>query len=82
MVTKTKIKLPVLWGKRKLINPCFYSFLNSHLQETTVRELLVDVVKEADANLSWEDAEAITLEVVEHIDEVTSSEKKRKRTSG
>ena len=81
MAAKTKLKLSVLWGKRKLIAPSFYSFLNSDLQETTVRKLLVDVVTEADATLSWDDAEAITLEVVEHIDEVSTSGKKRKKPS-
>ena len=44
MAAKTKLKLSVLWGTRKLIAPSFYSFLNSDLQETTVRQLLINVV--------------------------------------
>ena len=38
MAAKTKLKLSVLWGTRKLIAP------NSDLQETTVRQLLINVV--------------------------------------
>ena len=44
MAAKTKLKLSVLWGTRKLIAPSFYSFLNSNLQVTTVRQLLINVV--------------------------------------
>ena len=46
MAAKTKLKLSVLlWGTRKLIAPSFYSFLNSNLQETTVRQLLINDIK-------------------------------------
>ena len=70
MTTQSRLKLSVVcWGKRQLIAPIssFYKFgINSWLRATTVRELLVHAVQEADANLSLDDAETITVEVVEH----------------
>ena len=61
MTTQSRLKLSVVWGKRQLIAPSFYNkFSNSWLRETTVRELLVHAVQEADANLSFDDAETIS----------------------
>ena len=82
MASKSKLKLSVTWGSRQLIPPSFYSFENSWLRNTSVRELLSHVVHEADANLSCPvlgDAETITVKVVEYSDEISSSGGKRKR---
>ena len=65
MTTKMKLKLLVMWGKKPLISSSFYSFGNFWLRGVTVRELLMHVVKEADANLSFDDAESITLDAIE-----------------
>ena len=52
------------------------------MRETTLRQLLIHIVNKVDANLSLDIVEIITLHVIEHVDETTSSEGKRKRAIG
>ena len=72
----------VTWGNRQLVEPSYKSYDVAWLRETALRQLLAHVVGLADTRISLNDAETITLYVVEHVDDVTSSGGKRKRTLG
>ena len=79
-----KVKLSVMWGKQQIVHPSYKTYDTRWLRETTLRELLAHVVDKAcsDARMTLDNAELITVDVVEHIDEVSSSGGKRKRTLG
>ena len=81
-MSREKIKVAVTWGNRQLVEPSYKSYDVAWLRETTLRQLLAHVVGLADTRISLNDAETIALHVVEHVDDVTSSGGKRKRTLG
>ena len=77
-----KINVAITWGNWQLVEPSYKSYDVAWLRETTLRQLLAHVVGLANTRISLNDAETITLYVVEHVDDVTSSGGKRKRTLG
>ena len=74
--------MAVTLGNRHLVEPSCKSYDVAWLRETTLRQLLAHVVGLADTRISLNDAETITLHVVDHVDDATSSGSKRKRTLG
>jgi len=79
-----KVKVSIR-GKEHIVHPSYKTFDTRWLRETTLRQLLAHVVGNLsiDARIAIENnAEFITFDVVEHIDEVSSSGAKRKRTLG
>ena len=81
-MSREKIRVADTWGNRQLVEPSYKSYEVTRLRETTLRQLLAHVVGLADERISLNDAEIITLHVVEHVDDATSSRGKRKRTLG
>ena len=71
-----RIKCSMLWGRKSLVES------TNRALKVSARELLVHILHVADAHRSLDDAEAVTLQIVEHIDEVISLGDKRKRTCG
>jgi len=81
--TIIKVKVSVIWGKQQLVQPSYMTFDICWLREITLRQLLVHVVEKVDPRLSLiYNAGSITVHVIEHVDEVTSSSGKRKQTLG
>jgi hypothetical protein len=77
------VKMSVIWGKQNFVQLSYMTFDICWLREITLRQLLAHVVKEVDPRLSLIDnAGSITVHEIEHVDEVTSSGGKRKRTLG
>ncbi len=70
-MSREKIKVAVTWGNRQLVEPSYKSYDVTWLRETTARQLLARVVGLADTRISLNDAETITLQVVEHVNDVT-----------
>ena len=77
-----KVKVSVTWGKQQLLPPSYMTYDICWLREITLRQLLAHVVETVDPRLSLHNVGSITVHLVEHVDEVTSSGGKRKRTLG
>ena len=78
-----KIKFAVTWGKQQIVHPSYQTYDIWWLWEISPRQLLAHVVNKVNTCLySLDNAESINVYLVEHIDEVTSSGGKRKRTLG
>ena len=76
-----KVKVVVAWGHQPIGPPSYKTYDISWLRETSLRQLLEHVVNKVNARLySLNNAESIKVHVAEHIDEVTTSGGKRKRT--
>jgi hypothetical protein len=78
-----KVKVSVSWGKQELVHPSYKTYDITWLRETALRQLLAHAVQKVNPQLSLiSHAETISVYAIEHIDEVTSSGGKRKRTLG
>ena len=56
-------------GSRQIVETSFFRFDVSWLKETSVRGLLAHVLAEIDSNLCLDDADAIHVTVMQHVDE-------------
>ena len=80
--SREKIKVAATWEVRQLVEPSYKSYEVAWLREKSARQLLAHLVGQADERLSLDNAELIMLYIVEHVDDVTASGGKRKRTLG
>jgi len=73
-----------MWDKQQIVHHSYKTYDTRWLRETTLWHLLTYVVGNActDARMTLDNAKFITIDVVEHIDEVSSSGGKRKRILG
>ena len=71
-------------GKQQIVHPCYKTYDTKWLREMTLRQMLAHIVGNAssDARMTFDNAELITVDVVEHIDEVSLSRGKRNYESG
>ena len=77
--TRERLKVSVKWGSKHVVETSLYRFDVSWLKETTVRGLLVHVLKDRNSNLCLDDAAEIVVTVMEHVSECDSSGVSRKR---
>jgi hypothetical protein len=79
MALRERLQVSVKWGNRHVVETSFYRFDVSWLRETTVRELLVHILAETNANLCLDDATEIYVSVMQHVTECDSHGESRKR---
>jgi hypothetical protein len=60
-----KVKVFVLWEKQQIVYPCYKTYGTIWLREMTLRQMLAHIVGNA---MTLDNAEFITLDVVEHSD--------------